>query len=848
MDERAAFAGLRVVDISTGIAGPYATMCLADHGAAVVQVEPPGGAPDREEPGFQVLHRGKRSVTLDLDAAADRDRLRGLLATADVFVTDRPQAAVRALGLGEAALRARHPRLVVLGIPPFGEHGPLVRHPRSPGMVAAVGGIMDGQAATDGEPVYPVIPAASYGAGLLGAAAVAAALVARERTGRGRFMEVSELAGALAVQPGTVTADLLPGARTQAPALGPRGPVAPYALYEAAGGEWFFLACGTREFYDRMLVAIDRPELAADPRLRDAPWGLLGPEATAALQAELESLFRTRPRAEWLERFRAADVPAQPVWTREEFLASPLARESALLATVPHPELGAVVMPARPLTIEGETPPPLRPAPAAGADTAAVLAGVAPLPEPPAPPNPEAERAAAEPPLAGLRVLDASAYIAGPVTARHLAMLGADVVKVEPHTGDPFRVLALGFLGWNAGKRSIALDLRHPGGRALFDELLDGADVVVENARPRARERLGLDPQRLRARRPSLVHLSISGYGEAPAYRDLPAFDPLLQALTGAMAAQGGDGPPVYSSVALADVMTPLIGVFGVCAALYRRARTASPPPTGSAPTGGAKSGSAKSGSAASAPPDPSGAGGMGAVIHTSLVQAALAAQAREFVRYPGAPPPLTGGVDFPGPQAGQRRYRAGAGHVLYLEARDERERRALVDAFALDLDPAALAGPPDGAAAAAIAQHLRRATLSEVLGALARARVPHVTVTPHAALLESDAVRANRLTVRHHHPIWGLVTAPGQLVHEALHRDAALRRAPMLGEDALAILEPLGYDRIADYPGLVASGALGTGRVDVPPAEVLGVLFPDGRGDRLPQRQLWMVFGMDIG
>ncbi|MFV0260669.1 MAG: CaiB/BaiF CoA transferase family protein, partial [Acidimicrobiales bacterium] len=223
-------------------------------------------------------------------------------------------------------------------------------------------------------------------------------------------------------------------------------------------------------------------------------------------------------------------------------------------------------------------------------------------------------------PLAGLRVIDLASFIAGPVVSRHLAMLGAEVIKVEPPTGDPFRAIGPLFLSWNQGKRSIALDLTTPEGQAELHRLAATADVVVENFRPGVSARLGVDRDTLSAVNPNLVFLSSPGYGTDEAMAARPAFDPLVQALGGIMAAQGGlegDGPePVFLTVPVHDVVTPIIGAFGAVLGLARRART-----------------------------------GRGQHVRTSLVQSTMVAQAAEFTDYAGRPAPAVGGFDYPGPE-----------------------------------------------------------------------------------------------------------------------------------------------------------------------------------------------------
>ncbi|MEM9566498.1 MAG: CoA transferase, partial [Actinomycetota bacterium] len=300
-------AGIRVLDAATGIAGPYAAMFLGDQGADVVKAEPAGGDPYRSDPGFQTVNRNKRSVVVDAERV-----LEGLVPAADVVIVDRPGQAER--------LREANQAAVIVTMPPWGERGPTVGDPCGRTLLHAATGIAWNQQSYGETPVDVVIPVASYGAGVLGALAAAAGLLVRRRRGVAPTYEVSEVAGAAAMQLGEfrLAGDTEP--RAVASALGSKGRVACYRLIEAGDGRWFFLACGTARFYRRMLDVIGRPDLIDDPLLANPPWGLLEDEAIARITPILDEAFATRPRDEWLQLLAEADVPAQPVLRRQEFL------------------------------------------------------------------------------------------------------------------------------------------------------------------------------------------------------------------------------------------------------------------------------------------------------------------------------------------------------------------------------------------------------------------------------------------------------------------------------------------------------------------------------------------------
>lgn len=585
------YTGIRVIELATGIAGPYATRMLADHGADVVKVEEPGGDPYRCEPGFQSFNRNKRSVVVQGD---ELDRLIG---TADVVVADRPGQIDR--------LRTLAPGAVIVSMAPWGERGPWVDRPASDAMIAAATGIAWNQVSYTVGPVDVVLPLSSYGAGLLGALAIAAGLHARVSQGAAPTYEVSLVAGAGAMQCGDFWIPELPHERDGSAPLGSNGRMPVYRPFEASDGKWFFLACGTPAFYERMVEAIRRPDLLGNPRLPSPPWGLLDLEALAYITPTVEEVFHSKTRDQWMEILRAHDVPCQPIISRDDFRTGDLAAANELLVDLDHPELGTVSMSAPPLVLGAAPGRVEAPAPSIGEHTAAVLAESH---------VPGTGRGQGGAPLAGVKAVDLSSFIAGPVITRHLAMLGAEVVKVESPAGDAFRVMAYAFASWNQGKRSIVLDLRTEEGQKQLHHIAAQSDVVVENFRPGVVDRLGCDEVTLRGIRDDLVLVKSPGYGFSDEMARQPAFDPLLQALGGIMDAQGGDADPVFLTVPVHDVATPMIAAFGAVSALYHRATT-----------------------------------GQSQTVWTSLAHTTTAVQAAELVTYEGSPRPRRGGFDHKG-------------------------------------------------------------------------------------------------------------------------------------------------------------------------------------------------------
>lgn len=775
--EPAIFDDVRIMDFTSGIAGPYATMFLADHGADVIKVESPGGDPYRVSPGFETFNRGKRSVSLDPTSESGRNRTQLLARSADVVVVDVPSGRAAERGLDEATLREGNPALVYVAMPPFGERGPFVERPSSPALIAAVSGIMADQASYSGDPTYLVLPIASYGSAAMGAAAIAGGLYARERWGVGQRLEVSQLGGAAALLIGGVLSDQVPVLPGGASPMGSKGFIPVYRLFQAGDGLWFFVACGTPDFFNRLLIAIGQAELAGDPRVEGAPWGLISEESRELLVPLLEEAFSSQNRDYWLGRLQEYDVPAQPVQSRDEYFDSHTVAANEMRIELEHPDYGSVEMMGVPLNLTAAPGKVRVRAPRLGEHTDEVLAEVAAA-------RPPVGRIASRAPgphlLEGVRVLDATSFIAGPTLPRHLAMLGADVVKVESPTGDPFRQMGLGFIGWNQGKRDIALNLRTPEAQEVFHRLAEDADVMVENYRPGVTRRLGIDDSTLRALNERLIYVTAPGWGHDETMAGQPGWDPLVQARSGAMHHQGSDDEPVFHSVPLNDIMTPAIGLFGVLAGLFHRERTAE-----------------------------------GQLVELALARTGLAIQAAEFTRMEGGPAGggfMRGGIDFPGPDAGQRWYRCADGEPILIEASSQHERGILISTVGVALQPAQLAAPWGEPACRSASEALSSAfamrSRDEWIEALDAAGVACAPIYRRAEAVRLAHFTENELVVEQPHPDWGITTNYGALIQPSVTVGRLERSAPRLSEHAAEILGAAGYDDEA-IAALVAAGAI---------------------------------------
>jgi crotonobetainyl-CoA:carnitine CoA-transferase CaiB-like acyl-CoA transferase len=732
-----AFQGIRVLDCTQGLAGPLASMLLADHGAEVLKLEPPEGDRARDQPGYLTWNRNKKRLTLDLSDAADRERLAPLLAAADVAVFDHSPREIEALGLDGGTLLAAHPRLIHLWTPPYGTTGRWSELPSHHATLTGLCGSAFRQGSYTDRPVWHVAQIVHHAQGVMAANAAGAALIQRGDDGRGRAVTVSGLHA--------MAETGCPVSHVGMPANfrgHPLGGSASYRLYRCGDGEWLFLATLFAHFFHRAIAAL---ELDREPPSVD-------------IGSAIEARLASGPRARWLALFREHDVPAGAVDRREDFLATDIVRANELAAELEHPELGLVRMVGVPARL-CETPGSVRHLPQQATDED-VARFTAPRPSPPE------LRTSVGPPLAGVRVLDLGSVIAGTYAASILANLGADVVKVESQDGDPFRY-ALGFITYNRGKRGLGVDLKAPAGRELFLDLARQADVVIDNFRLGVRERLGIDYAALAPLNPQLISCSINTYGSRGADARLPGFDPLLQARSGLMWAQGGDGgEPVFHAIAVNDVATAAMGAFAVIAALHGRERT-----------------------------------GRGQNCETSLAAQSALYQSGDLTWYAGRPPLAQGGRDCIGFTALDRYHRCADGWIT-LAATTPKHFADL--ARALDRPDwlerwdgaAALAEPRDGELAAEVADAFASLRRVEAVDLMCDAGVPAAPVLRGDEAQRTEYFWENAYYELRSHP------AEGELVTSRSFADfdgAPLRFErlhPELGEHGVEVLLDYGVPR----------------------------------------------------
>ena len=597
--------GIRVLDFGQYLAGPLVGMMLADLGAEVIRVDPPGG-PRMKKPAAAMLSRGKKALTLDLKTEDGVKTARDLARRADVVIENFRPGVMDRLGVGPDVLRTDNPGLIYLSLPGFASTDPELRD--IPAWEAAIAALT-GQFTDMGlnrrlmgiNPSFtPLALASAYGSSF-GALSVLFALDARKENG-GDHIEVP-LASALLEglvyncmqvedyperykSPRELELDRR--AREGLPLdlsfedlsefLDPF-----YRTYECADGRGFYVVAGSIATHPRRVLEVlglkaladELPDFSAYLDTADWPdeWSLrnypVGARDRERISSAMKQAFLTRPSHEWEELFGTAKAPATAQRFTKEWLADPHSLASGLILRVQDAEHGEMRQMGnvgwlsddkRAVQKEGVAP----------ADLDVLLA------EPPREiPATQGSRGWLE----GLRVLDLTNVIAGPTIGSTLARFGADVTSVQPvePSVDPWNAVIFGIQA-HRGKKSVLLNLSSDDGREALNRLLAEADVVTMNATDEQRDELGLAPDRLKAMNPRLILVQLDAFGgpmRGPKSDHL-GYDDLAQAATGVMMRFGGgmETPEEHAHFGTIDVLGGFCACVTLGAALWRLKET----------------------------------------------------------------------------------------------------------------------------------------------------------------------------------------------------------------------------------------------------------------------------------
>ncbi len=556
-------AGLTVVelavgvsDLGLGLAGGLPGKLLADLGASVTRVTGPALAPiDADVPWGRAWHHDKKTV-----ATSDRNEAFALLQTADVVLAYGPEDLVEGRGLGYHDVSAANSGVVYARCRPSrAGFGPVDDYAL---LVEARSGFCTQLAGHRPGPIFVDVRAPGTGAAALLVTSALGLLYRRARTGDGGWAETSLYDGMLAT-----LGCMIGRSERAAPHIEgywEKGSTFPNFLYRCADGELLQVWFGGKGMYAKLLAVLgDEP--SKEGYYSDQTTGKLGERAR-----RWGSFFTARPRAEWVRLLREAGVACEPVLGPGEILADPHLAETGLAVRHAEGEHDEVIV-GSPIAVKPNgmqsgatsTLPPTSPGP----PIESRLPGEEHSPVPG-----DLKTDGSGGLLAGLKVVDFSAFVAGPLAAEVLADLGADVIKVEPPQGEAMRAAAYAVAACQRGKRSVALDITAPEARPVVEALLRQADVVLHNFRVGVAERLGIDAATLARLNPRAVYCHASAFGGFGARAKFPGNDALMQAVTGTERAIGGEGnDPIAATWIPIDMNGGWMAAAGMLAGLYAR-------------------------------------------------------------------------------------------------------------------------------------------------------------------------------------------------------------------------------------------------------------------------------------
>ena len=565
MTEPTALRDILVAELGHRIAAGLAGSLLAQAGASVVVVEPgSAGAICSKWDQRALAVAGKLSVG-KVSSAADRAVLGELVAKADVLiVSDLDEEWQK----GIISPRADQ---IICHISAFGSTGPLAGETDSDLLVQATAGVMDVTGMPEAAPTPVGLPVSEVSAGLYAASAITAALRFRNVGGSGQHIEVSLYDCAVNAQ-----ATFLPSyfsGKTPKRAGNRHAMCAPWNCYQAKD-RWILVCSATNDQWLRLCEVMQRPDLAADPALESLADRLAKCDE---VDTAVQEWVGARTFAECVDALGNAGLACGPIVPVDALASEPNLAHRQFVRSLIDVDGKPVSIPASPFHATPSLAQTPKHIPVPGGDKAVVKDKLR---------NhgaPRGRKTAQIPaaPLAGIRVLEIGQYTTAPLAARHLATLGAEVLKIEPPQGESSRYWpphkngqGYFFTLSNSDKESVMIDLGTDAGREDFRALLRKADVFVENSKPGSLARRGFGPADLEKINPRLIYCAISGFGYRSAYPNRPAFDTVVQAMSGVMDLTRSNDVPVKAGISVADIVGGQFALLGILLALKNRDAT----------------------------------------------------------------------------------------------------------------------------------------------------------------------------------------------------------------------------------------------------------------------------------
>lgn len=744
-----ALEGIRILDLTSGPAGGIATMILSDFGAEVLMIERPGGDPMMALPASRMWRRGKRTLPLDLSSEEGLATLDDLCAGADVLICNWRSAALVRKHLDFASVHARHPHLVYCHISGYGSHGPHADYPGYEHLVAASTGRMrlfSGLVDREG-PVFSALQVGVHACAQSAATGILAAILEQGDDGEGKLVETSmlqgmlphELAAMIGAQFPGIFGDLIPAVPPAV--IEPPIPSLFYHPAQTSDGRWVQFGNLLPHLFDNFLLVTGLIDVLADPDYDQAQM-MLPDEKQEAFRERMLMRIQERTAEEWMTACVAdGGVVATVLQTTQQALNDPdiITNGHVIKRSDGGEQLGPVARMMRTPATPGNDAVP--------DDSWMHLWRTTPRRAP--------ERSNdARLPLAGIRVVEIATIIAAPLATSYLADMGAEVIKVEPVGGDPFRGLlgGLGSARVNAGKRSLSIDLKSETGREIVLGLIKDADVLIHNFRPGVPERLGIGYAQIEKINPGIVYLQANGYGPDGPGAQRPSTHPIPGAAMGGVLYQMGERVPeelldiddlrlwtrrlMHANEVNPDPNTALVIATSILLGLVARQRT-----------------------------------DKGQQILVDMFGANAYANSDDFLSYPGKPDRAMPDAELLGLSATYRLYRCTGDEWVFLAMTCEKEYRLFVDVLTgAGIQAPAVEVLQAGGTAASEALEILFARNDSAFweNLLASAGVGCVSanaVTPREFWLTDPQSIALGLTAETEHPSWGTYRRHGRQV-----------------------------------------------------------------------------------
>jgi crotonobetainyl-CoA:carnitine CoA-transferase CaiB-like acyl-CoA transferase len=554
--------GLKVLDLTEGMAGSLATMVLSDNGADVVKIERPKGDPYRTTPAWIMWNRGKKSVVLDIHTKTDQDQIKKLATNSDVLIENFKPGIFDSLGLGYQDLSKLNPSLIYCSMTSFGSEGPYKKFKPYNGITEAKSGSFLPRGRAGSRPVYRVRPRGDYGSAMMMVQGIAAALRVRDMTGKGQRLESTTFAAVVFTDSSGATARQAE-LGMMADGLGGRtrtvGSVnLSYLNVRCKDGQWLQLANLTTRLFANLMRVSGLEWIYQDPRFKSAP-RIENREEALEMRRLIYQAMQAKTLDEWLKIFKDEDVCGDQYLTTQQAMDHPYISELNGVVSINDPHVGETQQ-IGPLVRFAKTPSEIhRPSPLLGEHTKDILQSLDGAKNNPTNPliTETGESNIPKHPFEGMLLLDFSTFNAAPQGASLIADLGARVIKVEGPTSEDAPGGKIGKGRTFQSKENMVVDLKTPEGRKIMAKLIAKADGMLHNMRGNTPSRLGLDYETVSKINPNIVYLYAASYGSSGPGAGRAAFHPIAGCLSGGPLWQLGKGngmPPCDSPLTIEEI------------------------------------------------------------------------------------------------------------------------------------------------------------------------------------------------------------------------------------------------------------------------------------------------------